>query len=280
MERELGLPWSGRGELFCRVWAPESPRGAVAIVHGYGEHSGRYRGLSGWLCERGWLVTACDLPGHGKSPGRRGHIRSFSEYLAAVDVLLEEARQAVPAPVFLLGHSLGGLIAARYLEQRPRAVSGLILSSPFFGLNMPVPAWKRILARMLSRLWPAATLPSGIRPDDLSHDPEVVKAYREDPLVHKVATARWFCETRAAQAAASREAHRISIPVLIIQGGEDRLTEVAATRGFAARCGAPDLTFRLYGGFYHETLNELGKLQVWQELLGWLEERGGGRDGR
>ena len=279
MNRELGLPWAGKGELFCRVWAPETPRGAVAIVHGYGEHSGRYRDFSAWLSERGWLVAACDLPGHGNSPGRRGHIRSFFDYLAAVDALLAEVRRAAPALVFLLGHSLGGLIAARYLEQGPQAVAGLILSSPFFGLALPVPAWKRALARGLSRLWPALSLPSGIKPEDLSHDPQVVKAYRGDPLVHRVATARWFTEISAAQAAVLREAHRISVPVLIIQGGEDRLTEVAATRRFAARCGTPDLTLRLYAGFYHETLNELGKARVWQGLLSWLEERGGGRGG-
>ena len=104
MEGEHGLPWPGVGELLYRVWAPERPRGALAIVHGYGEHSGR------WLAARGWGVAACDLPGHGKSPGRRGHIRSFSDYLAAVKALLDEVRRAVPAPVFLLGHSLGGLI--------------------------------------------------------------------------------------------------------------------------------------------------------------------------
>ena len=279
MEKELGLPWSGRGELFCRVCAPESPRGALAIVHGYGEHSGRYREFARWLAARGWLVAACDLPGHGKSPGRRGHIRSFSDYLAAVKALLAEVRRAVPAPVFLLGHSLGGLIAARYLQLQPGAAAGLILSSPFFGLAMPVPAWKRTLARMLSRLCPAASLPSGIRPEDLSHDPEVVEAYRGDPLVHRAATARWFTEVLAAQAAALREAEKIQVPLLIIQGEEDRLAEVAATRRFVARSRAPDLTFRLYAGLYHETLNEVGKERVWQEVLDWLEAWGGGRDG-
>lgn len=268
------MSWSG--ELFRRVWAPESPRGAVAIIHGYGEHSGRYRDFSAWLSSHGWLVAACDLPGHGRSPGRRGYIRSFSDYLAAVDALLAEVHRA--APVFLLGHSLGGLIVVRYLEQGPQAVSGLILSSPFFGLAMPVPAWKRVLALMLSRLWPAASLPSGIKPEELSHDPKVVEAYREDPLVHRIATARWFAEVSAAQAAALREASQIRVPVLIIQGEEDRLTEVAATRRFAARCRAPDLTFRLYGGLYHETLNELGRERVWGDVLEWLEKRGGRGD--
>lgn len=106
-----------------------------------------------------------------------------------------------------------------------------------------------------------------------------MEAYRDDPLVHRVATARWYTETLAAQAAALDDAHRISLPILIIQGEEDRLADVAATRRFAAACGSPDLTLKLYAGLYHETLNELGKTRVWQELSDWLEGRGGGRDG-
>ncbi|RLE27230.1 alpha/beta hydrolase [Candidatus Acetothermia bacterium] len=259
------------GGLFARFWAPERAKGTLAIVHGYGEHSGRYRDFSAWLAGRGWRVVACDLPGHGRSPGRRGHIRRFSDYLAAVEATLAAAGGA--APVFLLGHSLGGLIAASYLELEPRAASGLILSSPFFGLALPVPAWKRALAGMLSRLWPAASLPSRIRPEDLSHDPKVVEAYRRDPLVHRVATARWFSEVLAAQAAALRDAPKLQVPVLIVQGEEDRLAQVAATRAFAAACGSPDLTLKLYGGLYHETLNELGRERVWGDVLDWLEER-------
>jgi len=274
VEREFRL---GGGRLWARAWEPEHPGGTLAIVHGYGEHTGRYREFSRWLAQQGWRVVACDLPGHGRSPGRRGHIRSFSEYLSAVEGLLGEAR--MHPPVFLLGHSLGGLVAARYLELEPGAASGLILSSPFFGLGLPVPAWKRALARMLSRLWPAASLPSGIQPEHLSHDPEVVEAYRTDPLVHRVATARWFTEVLAAQAAALEGAPRIRVPVLLLQGTEDRLAEVAATRAFAAACGSPDLTLKLYGGLYHETLNELDRGRVWQDVLDWLERREGGSDG-
>lgn len=266
MEREFRL---GRRGLWGRVWEPKRARGTLAIVHGYGEHAGRYREFSAWLAGHGWRVVACDLPGHGRSPGRRGHIRRFSDYLSVVEALLAEAQRA--APVFLLGHSLGGLIAARYLELEPQAASGLILSSPFFGLALPVPAWKRALAQMLSRLWPAASLPSGIRPEDLSHDPKVVEAYRRDPLVHRVATARWFTEVLAAQTAALRDAPKLEVPVLIVQGEEDRLAQVAATRAFAAACGSPSLTLKLYGGLYHETLNELDRKRVWQDILAWLE---------
>lgn len=272
-EKGAWIPWQW-GNLHCRIWEPGRQKGTLAIVHGYGEHSGRYRDFARWLGKNGWRAVACDLPGHGKSPGRRGHIRRFSDYLSAVEALLRET--ARDAPVFLLGHSLGGLIAARYVEMKADSVSGLILSSPFFGLAMPVPAWKRVLARLLSRLWPSFSLPSGIKPEDLSHDPEVVEAYRSDPLVHRVATARWFTEVLTAQALVWEDAESIEVPVLIVQGEEDRLADVAATRRFAAACGAPDLTFKLYGGLYHETLNELKRERVWEDILNWLQERGGG----
>ena len=269
-EREAWLPWTRGRKLFFRFWRPERIQGALAIVHGYGEHSGRYRKLGTWFAGRGWAVMACDLPGHGRSPGRRGHISRFSDYLAVVDALLAEARRTSLGPAFLLGHSLGGLIAARYLELNPKAAEGLVLSSPFLGLALPVPGWKRGLARVLSRLWPTFSLPSGIDPDLLSHDPAIVKAYREDPLVHRVATARWFTEVLAAQTAALRDAPRIRVPVLIIQGGEDGLASVSATRRFVSACGSEDLTFKLYGGLYHEVLNEQEWSEVWHALNSWL----------
>ncbi len=257
--------------LYLTSWLADEPQGVLAIVHGYGEHIGRYQDFASWLATHGWTVVAGDLPGHGRSPGRRGHIASFSQYLEAVARLLEAAEDQSPGKPVLLGHSLGGLITARYAELSPDSLAGLILSSPFLGLALPVPAWKRGLARLLSRLWPGFSLPSGIEPRFLSHDPRVVAAYRDDSLVHHVATARWFQETLAAQAAALRDAGSIRVPVLIIQGEEDHLARVSATREFATRCGSEDIILRLYPGLYHELLNELGREAIWAEVLGWLE---------
>lgn len=267
-------------ELFARAW-PAGGTGCLAILHGYGEHSGRYEAFARWLNGQGWDVIACDLRGHGRSPGRRGHIRRFSEYLQDAAALHAGARDLAPGrPVFLLGHSLGGLIAVHYTQEGGEDLAGLILSSPALRVAMPVAAWKRLSAPILSHLWPSFSAPSEIDPVWLSHDAGVVEAYRTDPLVHRVGTARWVTEMQAAQAAALHEARTLVFPLLVLQGGADRLTDPAATEKFFQAAGAKDKTFKSYEGFYHEPLNEVGKERVWEDVRIWLEAHLGGEKGR
>ncbi len=254
-----------------RVWRAAWAVGWVGIVPGYGEHSGRYQALADWLSARGWSVAAFDLRGHGKSAGQRGHIRRFTDYLSDVLAFLEELRREREGlPLALLGHSMGGLVVVRFAELYPDRVQGVILSAPFFGLVMPVPTYKRALGRLAARLWPALSLPNGIDPTLLSHDPKVVEAYRTDPLVHRVATARWFTEVQAAQAAALEDAARLTAPLLVLLGEADGLASVSATRRFFVACGSEDKALKLYEGFFHEVLNEAAKGRVWQDLLSWL----------
>jgi len=259
--------------LFLRIW-PAEGKGWLGIVHGYGEHCGRYDAFARWLGARGWDVAAFDLRGHGQSRGRRGHIRRFSDYfldLAAFHAALTD--RARGRPVFLLGHSLGGLVAARYVQERRQDLAGLILSAPFLGVAMPVPAWKRLTAPILDRIWPSFSAPSGLRATWMSHDPEVVWRYRSDPLMHRVATARWFAEVQRAQAEVARVASRLAVPILVLQAGSDRIADLASTRRFFAAVGSPDKTLEVYGGFYHEVLNEVGKEQPWEAIAVWLDAR-------
>lgn len=259
-----GLPLRGY------LW-PSAGNGLLTIVHGYGEHARRYGEFAGWLAERGWNVAALDLRGHGASGGRRGHIASFQQYLDDLDafraVIQREVNAAADA---ILGHSLGGLIAVRYLEERSTGIEAAVLSSPALELALRVPPWKRALARWASRLTPWLSLPSGIAPEHLSHDPGVVDAYRRDPLVHRVATARWFIETLAAQRAAMARAGAIAIPLLVIVGDADPMVSSEAIQQFVERCGSRRKKLVVYEGFYHEPLNELGRERVWEEVLRWL----------
>ena len=187
--------------LFYRQWSDETTgRAAIAVVHGYGEHSGRYERLARRLVPLGYSVYACDLRGHGLSPGRRGHIERFSEYLLDTAGFLRLVRtQERDRPLILLGHSLGGLIAARYAQDPAVDLPGMVLSSPFLRLKLPVPAWKTVAASALSRFAPALPMPSGLPLKWISHDTDIVEETRRDPLSHRCTTPRWFTETVAAQ---------------------------------------------------------------------------------
>lgn len=269
------LPAADGTPLHLRAWPAQG--GWVAIAHGYGEHSGRYEALARYLNARGWGVASCDLRGHGRSPGRRGHVRSFDDYLhdlAALHAFV--ADQAGEGPVFLLGHSLGGLIALRYVQERAVELSGLILSAPFLELALPTPRWKLVLAPALSRLWPTFSTPSGLRGELGSRDPEVARAYDRDPLVFKRATARWFAEVLKAQREALAAAPKLALPLLVLHGEADTVASLAAVRRLFAAAGSADKTLHVYGGFRHEVLNELGKERAWEDLASWLAAHGAG----
>ncbi len=257
-------------ELQLSVW-PAAGRGWVAVVHGYGEHSGRYEALARWLSARGWSVASCDLRGHGRSPGRRGHVRSFDDYLHDVAALYAfVAHQAGGQPVFLLGHSLGGLIALRYVQETGAELAGLVLSAPFLELALPTPRWKLILAPALSQLWPTFSTPSGLRGELASRDPEVAAAYDRDPLVFRRATARWFAAVLKAQREALAQAPKLGLPLLVLHGEADAVASPHASRQLVAQAGSADKTLHVYGGFRHEVLNELGKERAWEDLASWL----------
>ncbi len=267
---------AGGLELYRQAWRPEGePAAVLAVVHGYGEHGGRYGYLVEAVVPLGYAVHVYDLRGHGRSPGRRGHISAFSDYVQDTGAFLQAvgAGEGAEAPVYLLGHSLGGLIAATYVEERPGGLAGLILSSPFLRLRLPVPGVKRLAASALSRLAPARDVGNTLPASGLSHDPEVVAAYTSDPLNHHVATARWAAEVLAAQRAALAAAPRLRLPLLVMYGDADPIADPAATRKLFAAAGSTDKRERCYAGFYHELFNETGRAAVFADLALWLAER-------
>jgi alpha-beta hydrolase superfamily lysophospholipase len=257
--------------LFYRSWSVPAPRGQVALVHGFAEHCGRYDHVAACLNAAGWSVAAVDYRGHGQSGGKRAHIDAFEEYLGDVEAFLGEARRAGGAdrPV-LLGHSQGGLIAARYAELHPDELRALALSSPFMGLAVQLPALKVLAGRMMSKVWPSFSMPSGVDPAWVSRDEAAVARYAADPLVSRITTARWFTEVTRAQAVTLAEASRLALPLLIQQAGADRLALVDATRRLFAGAGSQDKHLEVYEGYYHEIFNEVGKDRVLTDLTAWL----------
>lgn len=260
--------------LYYQHWAAPSARVPLVIVHGMGEHSGRYAETAQQLTQAGFAVYAFDLEGHGRSPGVRGHVRAMDDYVAdlAGFVHLVSARHPDAKPL-LLGHSLGGLIATFYAEAHPGTMRCLVLSSPLWGLTVRVPGWQRWLAYRLSSVWPALTMP---RPHGrevlISHDPDVARRYLTDPLMHFVASVRFYVVLQRCLGELPTVVAHLREPLLVLQAGNDRVTSAEATARIFERVGSHDKRLIVYEGYYHEVLNEAGRARVVSDLLGWLRE--------
>ena len=244
-------------------------RAAIIILHGFGDHSGRYAHVAGWLAERGVAVFALDQRGQGSTPGPRGHVARFSQFLSDVAALRKLVQSEAPGPQLLLGHSFGGLVVMRYLETAPQGLAGAILSSPFVDVAMHVPRWKTMLGRALADLLPSFPVKIGVRYQDICRDPAVGEAVKADPLCHDVMSPRAYRETMEAQAALGGERGRISVPLLFVLAGDDRIVSTPAALGFAAALSG-DVTVKVYEGFYHEVLKEQERGRVLADLEPWL----------
>ncbi|MBU9367860.1 lysophospholipase [Burkholderia multivorans] len=267
-------------ELASYRWPADAraapPRATVALLHGLAEHAGRYAPLAARLNAAGIDLLAIDLRGHGRSPGKRAWVARFDEYLDDADALVDEAARA-PTPLFLMGHSMGGAIAALYAIERAPAractLAGLVLSSPALAPGRDVPRWMLALSRLISRVWP--TFPA-IRIDAalLSRDADVVAGNRADPLVHHgPVPARTGAEILDAMARIERGRSALRVPVLVYHGTADKLTEPDGSRTFGARVGSADRTLTLYEGGFHETMNDIERERVIDALIGWIDAR-------
>ncbi len=257
-------------------WEPASPGsagGVVVIVHGFGEHSGRYGHVAERLTRDGWAVFALDHHGHGRSEGPRGRI-SFPEAVADIDRLVDLAVERHPGlPVFMLGHSMGGALALRYSLAHPDRLSGLILSGPLVQVEGRAAA--QLLGRVLGRLVPNLPL-ARLDPKLVSRDPEVVRAYVEDPLVfHQPLPAATVSEFLRHAATLVAEVDRVRLPTLLMYGTADGLCDPQGAVAVSQRIGATDLTTKPYDGLYHEILNEPERERVLDDVCGWLAAHSG-----
>lgn len=264
----------GRLRLQYRSWEIPAPKAAVVFVHGFSDHSGRYESFAETLAAFGMSTFAFDLRGHGQSDGRRGYVPRFEVYLQELDRFRQEVQGLVASecPLFLVGHSMGGLIALRYLEEFESPFRGGIIVSPWLGTAMPVPRWKVLLATLLNRVLPSLPVPAGIKAEHLCHDPAVVNGYREDPLVHDTMTPRLFTEASSAMALAHRRSDRIRVPLLFLIAGNDQIVDAPRAIRFA-RSLHGDVTIRVFDGLYHEILFEPDRGPVLETLRQWIAEK-------
>ncbi len=256
-------------------------RGVVTVVHGYAEHAGRYGEVLAALDAAGYASHLLDLRGHGRSGGVRGHVLRFEDYLddldlfrQRIDVLETPPQPPAPGlqpPRILFGHSLGGLIALRYVLHRPDAFDALAVSSPFLQPTMELPWVKVKLAAVAAQLSPTLLIKSDIDAAWLSHDPAVVAAYQDDPLVFKTLNPRWFFEVRRAQQEVRERAGEIRLPVLMLHGGADPIADPQATRRVFERLASADKRLEVYPGLLHEILNEVERARVVADLVAWLD---------
>jgi alpha-beta hydrolase superfamily lysophospholipase len=266
-------------DLVVESWPPAAPEprpGArrVLVVHGYGEHHGRYGNLAEALTAAGHEVHLFDLRGHGESEGRRGHVDDFAEYRRDVVRVADRVAPQADGPLDLMAHSLGGLIALDTAIHHPQRFASLTLSDPFLAPTTPLPVYARRLARFAARFFPDKTFSSRIDPDGLSRDPEVVRAYLADPMRVERVTGNWLLEVLAAQERVAERAGEVRTPTLLLLGGDDPIASVERSKEVYGRLGSDEKRLVVFDGFRHEILNEIGRERVEEEIVAWLAAQG------
>jgi lysophospholipase len=256
-------------------WRSHLPAGdfsdVIGIVHGYGDHSGRYARTAEALVNDGHGVLSFDYRGHGKADGRRGHVGEWTEFLDDLAVFWARVRQlASGKPTFLLGHSHGGLMSTHFAARKPEGLKGLVLSSPYYRLAKNPPALQVFGARLVGTVIPFFQIPTGLTPQMFSRDPEWWKETTDDPLYGKTATPRWFVQHLKWQEQLSGLGPQITLPVLMLTGQNDPVASTPAAKGFFDTIASADKTYKEYPGMLHEIFAETGKEEVWADISRWI----------
>lgn len=265
--------------LYYRTWESATPSAGIIVVHGLAEHSGRYEEFGRRMASNSVNVYAFDLRGHGVSEGRRGHADRFEFLLQDVERFRREVESITNGelPLFVLGHSMGGLIALRYIEEYDAPLRGAVLVSPWLASGPSVPRWKVLGAGVLNKILPSLPIDAGIDADFLCHDALVVTRYREDPLVHGKITPRLFAEASSSMGLVFHRSDRIRIPLLFLLAGDDQIVDTKKSETFARSLSATDVTIRVMPNYYHEVLNDFDRAHASKEVREWVNGRAHGQ---
>ena len=258
-------------DIFYRSWRPAgAARAVVVIVPGFNSHSGYYKWVAGQLVANGLAVYAVDLRGRGKSDGERFYVRAYSEYVDDVAMMVRVAKSVEPGlPVFLLGHSAGGVAACLYTLDHQAELAGLVCES--FAFQVPAPDFALAVFKGLAYVAPHAHV-LHLKNEDFSRDPEVVRAMNEDPLIaHETQPTQTLAELVRADERLKLGFPTITLPVLILHGTADKATRPSGSQLFYDTVGSSDRTLKLYEGGYHDLLNDIGKATVMADITAWLD---------
>lgn len=263
--------------FYMQGWEPEGkPKAIVCLIHGVGEHSGRYAHVGKALNDAGYALFGFDLRGHGQTGGPRGHFPSLDIVLQDIHQFVAFQKQNNPGlPVFLYGHSLGGLLALSYGIQHPEGIKGMIVTGSALRSVLQEQKMKIMMARVLGTLAPAMTIPSGLEAASISRDPAVVEEYVNDPLVHDKTSLGLGKAALTAIDLCFSHARDFKPPLLIMHGKADRLTYPSGSEDFAKLAGETnkDVTLKLWEGLYHEIHNEPEKGEVFKVMIEWMDGR-------
>lgn len=250
-------------------------RGLIVVTHGHGEHLGRYHHTAQALCEAGYVVYTYDLRGHGRSQGKRGHSPTFLTYLDDLKQVADRATHENPRlPLWLMGHSLGGLITLTYALRRLPKAAGVVVTGPLLRVKFLPPAWKVLMAQALASVLPSLTLPTGLDVSvPMSHDDALLKSFPDPELPHARMSLRVGNDILNISADTLARAPELKLPLLLLHGEADGAVDPQATREFYEHAGSADKTLKLYPGLYHEILNETERGQVMADILEWLAQR-------
>lgn len=265
--RELELRTGDETLLYAQTWTPSGPIArAVAIVHGLGEHSGRYKEMAEFFASMGLMVLAYDHRGHGRSGGG---LPSFDVLRNDIDVALEFLRHQGFAKPTLLGQSMGGGLVLQHALRSPESIASAVAMSPMLRTAFPPPFWKLWLGRVIGSVWPSFTLGTGIDANDLSHDPEAVRAYLADPWVHRKISAALGLSMIAAGEWSLEHAGELRVPLLLMHGSADRITSHRASEAFAQSAGNL-CRLQLWDGLAHDLHHEVQRTDVLRYIVDWI----------
>ncbi|MGF1692042.1 alpha/beta hydrolase [Photobacterium kagoshimensis] len=262
-------------QVYTQSWHPDGnhPHAIVIIVHGLGEHSGRYQNLIQTLLPLNIAVYGFDHTGHGKSEGKRVFIGNFDEFINTLDSYVDHVKQTHPnSPLYLIGHSMGGLITSTYLIQHQNKIDGAILSAPAIQPPPQISPVLITLGKYIAAIAP--TLPAvALDIKGLSRDDKVIDSYQQDPLVHAGnVTAGLSRQIQLAMGDVAQDGHRIKLPILVLQGTQDRLVNPQGAKFLVDTVSSKDKTLKQYDGLYHELFNEPEKAAVLKDVKQWISQ--------
>ncbi|MEP5610828.1 MAG: lysophospholipase [Cyclobacteriaceae bacterium] len=260
-------------KLYYIIRKPENPKAVVCLLHGHGEHIGRYEHVVDYLSEKGIASVGFDFRGHGKSEGSRGHMPSMDTVLDDVEESLKFTRvNFLDIPMFLFGHSFGGCVTLTYVLKKPvTELTGFIASSPWLALAFEPPKWKVKMGEYMASVFPRLTLASELDTTHLSKDEELVKEYVSDPLVHNKVSAKFFSETVKAGSYVQQKAEDTKLPGLVYHGDSDQIISFSATKRTAEK--SEKIEFHAFDGVFHEPHNDLEKQKVLSLLESWISTK-------
>lgn len=274
--REMKWLCADGTSMFACEWKPEQAtevRAVIGLVHGMGEHIGRYAHVAEMLNAEGYAVLGFDQRGHGQTQGKRGHTPSYEALLEGLDILMDVAKKNYPGiPVFLYGHSMGGNVTLNFILKRKPKIVGAILTGPWLKLAFKPPSIQAVIGRLIEWIYPKFTSNRPLVAEKLTSDPVMQQRYIQDKLGHGLITSKFYFGVTRAGIWALKHASELSVPLLLMHGGDDRVTSLITSKQFADQVGAK-CTWKEWPGYKHELQNDLGREHIFTEIKQWLNNQ-------